>query len=159
MKKIYFWALGLGVIIGISYLFLRKEINKEIFVGNNNQEQTKQNVSGGQKTEVGIKGEGNKEIKEQIMGEVVKWDSKNGVLTAKLNNSQRELKIIPGEMVIYVPVAQKKTNQIIMINAKDNVNWETAFCDKDSLTVGYDGDKILRMVVNTGYRACGYQEN
>lgn len=151
MKKFYWLALFLGVVIGATYLYLTNSIKKEreVVVVDNPVLEDKGTV-------VSLKDEGNIEVVKQEIGEVVAWNPNSGKLSISVEGVNKEIILKPKEMTIFIPVAQKKSNQLIPLDSTNNVHWQTAFCDKDTLTVGYDENDKVRMVMGSGYRACGF---
>jgi hypothetical protein len=98
-------------------------------------------------------------VEKQVTGVVVSWDSNKAELTFKLNDRGKTeaVNVVPGQMAIFIPVAQHKTNGVLPISSKVGENWITAFCPQDTLTVGYDGSGAVTMLFNTGYRMCGFK--
>lgn len=148
MKKYYWIALLAGLLIGVLYLFFGSRKDSDLAV-------KPENLPKEEKTIVSLEDKGDMEVVTQVMGYVENWEPKEAKLTVNLDGEEKVLLIDPLEAQIFIPVTQKKTNQIIVIDSRENENWETAFCKQDSLTVGFDKSGTVRLISGSGYRACG----
>ena len=131
MKKILL-VIGVVVIgiIGIRYFFGGKE-NKEV-------------VKNTQGVVNFVDTKGKVVEAQRLIGQVEGWDQTNGILTVKFDTGEkRDFKLNPPETVIFVPVAQAKTKQVIMIKSRENIHWPTAFCSGDTVTIGVEGEKVV----------------
>ena len=126
-----------------------------VWLGTRGREEGADNFEGGTTNFVDTKG---KVVEAQrLMGQVKEWDQAGGILTVEVDGSQRDFKLNPPETVIFVPVAQAKTKQVLMIKSKENIHWPTAFCSGDAVTIGVEGEKVVG-VENGGSRMCGLKE-
>lgn len=147
-RWLVFILVGVGVGWGIIYL---KGLSSSKVIKESEIEVSDQ------KTEVPV-GQELVAVNEQLVAEVVSWDSGISELTFKLKDSGKIMKTVvdSGKMSLFIPEAQHKTDAVLPLT-KGNINWETAFCPGDSLTVGYGSDGVIRLLFNTGYRMCGFK--
>ncbi len=150
ISKKWWIFLLVGIMVGLGIIYLKGLSNSKVI------KETEIEVSD-QKTEVPV-GQELVVVNEQLVAEVVSWDSGISELTFKLKDSGKIMKTVVDsrKMSLFIPEAQHKTDAVLPLT-KGNINWETAFCPGDSLTVGYGSDGVIRLLFNTGYRMCGFK--
>jgi hypothetical protein len=97
-------------------------------------------------------------LEKQVTAVVVSWNGGKSELEYKLDGSgeTKKISLDSKKMTIFIPEAQHKNNAVLPLNNGDQ-NWNSAFCPKDSLTLGNDNNGEIKLVFNTGYRMCGYK--
>jgi hypothetical protein len=149
----WWWIVLVGILLGLvitHFIGGKVTIGEKVNTGNSG--------TSNQETQVAVGGKA-VTVTKQVSAEVVSWDSNKGELIFTTDKGQITNKIIvdPDQVSILVPPAQHNTNAVLPISKKD-LNWQTAFCQQDGLTVGYDSSGTVRLLFNTGYRMCGFKE-
>ena len=93
-----------------------------------------------------------------VGGIVQSWDSENGLLEFMRDNKLWKLNIDPESMIIFVVNVSNKNN-VISINDKSNVHWNTAFCVGDRVSLRLTSTGQLIFIDNDGNRSCGFKGN
>jgi len=107
------------------------------------------------KPEVLINGE-NRIVEKQEIWEIIGWESKAGILSLMSEDGEeKQIMVDPERMRIMIPPPQRRTNEMTIIHSTDDLDWESAFCAQDRVTVAYSGAGEVVLVMNTGFRACG----
>ena len=150
ISKKWWLFLLLGVVIGLGILYARNlKLNDSV---------VKKEIDGSSEKARVVAGNELVTINEQLVAEVVSWDSQMSELTFKMKDSGKIMKTVvdSGKMSLFIPEAQHKTQAVLPLN-NDDRNWETAYCPQDSLTVGFNDSGEIKMLFNTGYRMCGFK--
>lgn len=89
------------------------------------------------------------------------WDYKNSLLSLRDEHGKgEEIKLEPAKMKIMVPLknTQKLTGMKVLNESNlDDLHWQTAFCEGDEVNIGTDENGEIIMVMNNGYRVCGFK--
>lgn len=118
-------------------------------------QQAQQAVKEGRKIVERTDGNGIKQRSVDINGTVTSWDSSKGILTLQVSNSKIQYEITPPKTILIVPNApQSKIG--FMIKSKEDANWQTAFCQGDTVTVSELVGKARTVAVaySLGPRTC-----
>jgi len=139
-----------GVVLGL--LILRSNLLKS---SGNNSSLVDMSTKETKKPEV-IIGDEKKIVEKQEIWEIIGWDAKTGILSLMgEDGEEKQLKVDPERMKVMIPPPQRRTNEMTIIHSTDDLNWESAFCIQDRVTVAYSGSGEVVLVMNTGFRACG----
>ncbi len=152
ISKKWWVFLLVGMLFGLGIIYLRGLSSSKVI------KETETEVSD-QKTEVPV-GQELVTVNEQLVAEVVSWDSGISELTFKLKDNGKVMAAVvdSSKMSLFIPEAQHKTDAVLPLSNGDK-NWETAYCPGDSLTVGFGDSGEVKMLFNTGYRMCGLKGN
>lgn len=89
------------------------------------------------------------------------WDYKNSLLSLRDEYGKgEEVKLEPAKMKIMVPLknTQKLTGMKVLNESNlGDLHWQTAFCEGDEVNIGTDENGEIIMVMNNGYRVCGFK--
>lgn len=89
------------------------------------------------------------------------WDYKNSLLILRDEyGKDEEIKLEPAKMKIMVPLknTQKLTGMKVLNESNlGDLHWQTAFCEGDEVNIGTDENGEIIMVMNNGYRVCGFK--
>lgn len=153
------WLLIVAVIVGfvgLGYFILSKGVisNK---LGKN---EAKSNT---QSEKVTIKiGEVEKTVIKNEIWETVKWDNENGKLRLKnKDDKEKEIVIDLQKMKVLLPfnvnnLKHEKTAMQALDRSK-TMTWQTAFCPGDEVSLGISEEDEVVVVMNLGYRLCGFK--
>jgi WD40 repeat protein len=152
LVKKWWGFILVGVAIGLGILYF-----KDLGLIKTSSVTTGKTVVSNQKTQV-VVDKKLVSLEKQIAGVVVSWDGAKSELAFKLSGEEeiKKVTVDSGKMSLFIPVTQHKTNAVLPL-ANNDKNWSTAFCPKDTLTVGYSSDGTIKLLFNTSYRMCGFK--
>jgi len=148
MKKGYLVFVLVGVLIGWWILKLNNSKNNKLVL-----------LSGQKTSETEIKttnnlaGESIKTVEN--VGIVESWNSERGELVFVENEKSILVKIDPSKMMLFVNSLKEKGREL-QVKEKSDPNWLGAFCKGDQVVVRSEGEEVV-LVMNNGYRACGFK--
>lgn len=93
-------------------------------------------------------------------GKVVSWQANEKRLEVNIENEGVQNFVVdPSDSQVMIPIAQRKKDDEQLYNLKkaSGQHWETAFCPGDYVSFLIDNSKKIIMVLNSGFRMCGYQ--
>jgi len=107
ISKKWWIFLLVGIMVGLGIIYLKGLSNSKVI------KETEIEVSD-QKTEVPV-GQELVVVNEQLVAEVVSWDSGISELTFKLKDSGKIMKTVvdSGKMSLFIPEAQHKTDAVL----------------------------------------------
>ena len=88
----------------------------------------------------------------EVTGVVQKWFPDTGVIEFFKDKKMLTATVDPALAVIFVP-SKKTQNKVLKITSKSSVQWPTAFCQGDVVSLRLAGDKVI-LADNGGNRSC-----
>lgn len=138
MKRIVVGLIAVGVIVGV-VVVITSRLRDPVDVDN------KMSV---------VDGYGKKKHVDRLVATVVSWEPTDGRLAVVVDGIESEYQLEPPRTVIFIPIAGRKNNQVLLVNDQKHEHWSTAFCTGDGVTILFDREEVVS-VDNFGNRACG----
>lgn len=148
MKR--FWLLIVVVIVGFGVWLYFLSINSE----------TKNEIQS-QKEPMKLPEVVKNKTRDEIW-ETLKWDNENGKLGLKnKEGAEKEVVVDLEKMVVMIPYninnLKHDRTEIQVLDRSKTITWQTAFCPGDEVKLGMSAEDEVILVMNRGYRYCGFK--
>lgn len=120
-----------------------------------------QNEIQGQKETIKIQEVVKNNTRDEIW-ETVRWNNQEGKLGLKnKEGGEKEVVIDPQKMAVIIPYNRNNLKhngtEAQVLDRSKAITWQTAFCPGDEVKLGMSAEDEVILVMNLGYRYCGFK--